>query len=270
MSIESNSQAADNSSEPESGDHRPGRGVYLLPNLITTASLFSGFYAIVAAIDGNFFHAAMAIFVAMVCDGLDGRIARWTNTQSAFGKEYDSLADMVSFGLTPSIVAYQWGVERIAEYGHLWGRFGWLASFFYAVCAALRLARFNVREAKDKRFFEGLPSPSAAACVAGTIWVFSEYEVTGLPKLILSFVVTATMGALMVSRFSYFSGKHLNLRGKVPWASLALVPLGYMFFVAYGPAKTLLTAFGCYAASAPVLWIWRKTRRKRRAQTHVS
>jgi CDP-diacylglycerol--serine O-phosphatidyltransferase len=241
--------------------------VYLLPNLITTASLFSGFYAIVAAIDGHFSRAAAAIFVAMICDGLDGRIARWTNTQSAFGKEYDSLSDMVSFGLTPSIVVYQWGVERIAEYGKLWGRFGWLASFFFAVCAALRLARFNIREAKDKRFFEGLPSPSAAGCVAGTIWVLSEYEVTGLPKLILSFVVTATMGALMVSKFSYWSGKDLNLRGKVPWASLALVPLGYMFFVAYGPAETLLTAFGTYAASAPLLWVWRRLRRKRRDAT---
>jgi CDP-diacylglycerol--serine O-phosphatidyltransferase len=264
MNIDSESQMTPASLEPDGPDSRPGRGVYLLPNLITTASLFSGFYAIVAAIDGHFSRAAMAIFVAMICDGLDGRIARWTNTQSAFGKEYDSLSDMVAFGLTPSIVAYQWGVERIAEYGKLWGRFGWLASFFYAVCAALRLARFNVREAKDKRYFEGLPSPSAAACVAGTIWVLSEYEVTGLSRLILSFVVTATMGALMVSKFSYWSGKDLNLRGKVPWASLALVPLGYMFFVAYGPAETLLTAFGTYAASAPLLWVWRRVRRLRR------
>jgi len=264
MNIDADSQLPPDSTETDVADSRPGRGVFLLPNLITTASLFSGFYAIVAAIDGHFSRAALAIFVAMICDMLDGRIARWTNTQSAFGKEYDSLSDMVSFGLTPSIVAYQWGVERIAEYGKLWGRFGWLASFFYAVCAALRLARFNVRESKDKRFFEGLPSPSAAACVAGTIWVLSEYEVTGLSRLILSFVVTATMGALMVSKFSYWSGKDINLRGKVPWASLALVPLGYMFFVAYGFAETLLTAFGSYAASAPLLWVWRRLRRKRR------
>jgi CDP-diacylglycerol--serine O-phosphatidyltransferase len=264
MNIESQSPTSEDTDVQSGTDQRPGRGVYLLPNLITTASLFSGFYAIVAAIDDNFERAAMAIFVAMVCDGLDGRIARWTHTQSAFGKEYDSLADMVSFGLTPSIVAYQWGVERIAEYGQQWGRFGWLASFFYAVCAALRLARFNVREAKDKRYFEGLPSPSAAGCVAGMIWVLSEFQVTGLPKLILCFVVTATMGALMVSKFSYWSGKNLNLRGKVPWASLALVPLGYIVFGAYGPAETLLTIFGVYAASAPLLWVWRKLRRKRR------
>ena len=264
MNIEPQSQNPDTKDEFDSLEQRPGRGVYLLPNLITTASLFSGFYAIVSAIDGYFPRAAMAIFIAMVCDGLDGRIARWTNTQSDFGKEYDSLSDMVSFGLAPSIVAYQWGVERIAEYGKLWEHFGWLASFFYAVCAALRLARFNVREAKDKRYFEGLPSPSAAGCVAGVIWVLSEYEVTGLPKLILCFLVTAGMGALMVSRFSYWSGKGLNLRGKVPWASLALVPLGYVFFVAFGFGETLLAAFGFYAASAPTIWVWRKLRRRRR------
>ncbi len=263
MNIESQSHitAPD---EPGTSARRPRRGVYLLPNLITTASLFFGFYSIVAAIDGHFSRAAIAIFVAMICDGLDGRIARWTHTQSAFGKEYDSLADMVSFGLTPSIVAYQWGVERISEYGPVWGRFGWLASFFYAVCAALRLARFNVREAKDKRYFEGLPSPSAAACVAGVIWVLSEFQVAGLPKLILCFTITAGMGALMVSKFSYWSGKDINLRGKVPWASLALVPLGYMFIVAFGPAEALLTAFGSYAASAPLFWVWRRIHRKRR------
>ena len=267
MSNESHSPSDDDGNDLlAAAELRPGKGIYLLPNLITTASLFSGFYAIVAAIDGNFPRAAVAIFIAMVCDTMDGRVARWTNTQSAFGKEYDSLADMVSFGLTPSIVAYQWGVERIAEYGQVWGRFGWLASFFFAVCAALRLARFNVREAKDKRFFEGLPSPSAAACVAGTIWVMSNYEVTGLPRLILCFVVTATMGALMVSKFSYWSGKDLNLRGKVPWASLALVPLVYIL-IAGGPAETLLATFGTYAASAPMIWVWRKLRRKRRDQS---
>ena len=137
-----------------------GRGIYLLPNLFTTAVLFSGFYAIVAATDGNFDRSGIAIFIAMVCDGLDGRIARWTNTQSEFGKEYDSLSDMVAFGLAPAVVAYQWGVAKIAEYGALWERLGWLATFFYAVCAALRLARFNSRSATaDKRYFEGLPSP---------------------------------------------------------------------------------------------------------------
>ena len=141
---------------------RPRRkGIYLLPNLLTTGCLFFGFYAVVAAIDKNFDHAGLAVFLAMICDTLDGRIARLTGTESAFGKEYDSLADMVAFGVAPAIVAYQWGMVRIAEYGHHWGRFGWLACFFYAVAAALRLARFNARSAgADKRYFEGLGSPS--------------------------------------------------------------------------------------------------------------
>ena len=142
------------------------RGIYILPNVMTTGCLFSGFYAIVAAIDGNFERAGIAVFVAMLFDGLDGRIARWTGTESAFGKEYDSLADMVAFGVAPAIVTYQWGVVRIAEYGDTWRRFAWIVAFFYAAAAALRLARFNARSASDKRFFEGLPSPSAAAAVA--------------------------------------------------------------------------------------------------------
>ena len=248
-------------------ENKPGRGVYLLPNLLTTGTLFSGFYAIVAAIDHNFSRAGMAVFVAMLFDGLDGRVARWTNTQSAFGKEYDSLSDMVAFGLAPSIVAYQWGVVRIAEYGKLWGRFGWLAAFFYAVCAAMRLARFNVKVAtSDKRYFEGLPSPSAAACAAGFIWISSEYELTGLPALILGFSVTALIGALMVSRFSYWSGKDLNLRGKVPVAYLVLVPIIYAIYAA-GPAEALLLTFGSYAVSAPLLWLWRFSRKRNAAQS---
>ena len=150
---------------------RPRRkGIYLLPNLLTTGCLFSGFYGIIAAIDKHFAPAGIAVFVAMIFDTLDGRMARLTHTETAFGKEYDSLADMVAFGLAPAIVSYQWGVVRIAEYGQAWGRFGWLAAFFYAVMAALRLARFNARSATaDKRYFEGLPSPSAAAIVAAFV-----------------------------------------------------------------------------------------------------
>ena len=166
-------------SDPQ--DARPrSKGIYLLPNLLTTACLFSGFYAVVAAIDKHFDNAGMAVFAAMVFDTLDGRIARLTRTETFFGKEYDSLADMVAFGLAPAIVAYQWGVVRIAEFGHHWGRFGWLACFFYAVAAALRLARFNARAASaDKRYFEGLPSPSAAAIVAAFIWFASAWPEPG-------------------------------------------------------------------------------------------
>lgn len=248
---------------PEQPEHAR-RGVYLLPNLFTTGTLFSGFYAIVAAIDGNFSRAGIAVFVAMVFDGLDGRVARWTNTQSDFGKEYDSLSDMVAFGVAPAIVVYQWGVERIAEYGRLWGRLGWLAAFFFAVAAALRLARFNARAAvADKRYFEGLPSPSAAATVAGAVWLASDHELGGLPALMLAFLVTIAIGALMVSRFSYYSGKEFNLRGRVPWAYAALLPLAYMV-VSLSPAEMLFALFGTYALSAPVYWAWRRLRRRRR------
>src|ERR1700761_508667 len=162
------------SMEPDSPPARPqARGIYLLPNLLTTGCLFSGFYAIVAAIDGNFERAGIAIFTAMLFDGLDGRVARLTSTETAFGKEYDSLADMVAFGIGPAIVSYQWGVARIAEYGKAWFRFGWLAAFFFAAAAAMRLAKFNSR-VQDKRYFEGLPSPSAAAVVAAFLWTSRE------------------------------------------------------------------------------------------------
>jgi CDP-diacylglycerol---serine O-phosphatidyltransferase len=243
---------------------RRSRGVYILPNLFTTGTLFAGFYAIVAAIDGNFSRAGIAVFIAMLCDGLDGRVARWTNTQSDFGKQYDSLSDMVAFGLAPAIVVYQWGVERIAEYGRIWGRLGWLAAFFYAVAAALRLARFNTRTAEvDKRYFEGLPSPSAAATVAGFIWLVSDTDFAGWPGLVLAFLLTVLIGALMVSRFSYWSGKDMNLRGRVPWAYAAVIPLIYVVISA-SPPQTLFALFGIYALSAPMFWVWRKLRRRSR------
>jgi CDP-diacylglycerol--serine O-phosphatidyltransferase len=231
------------------------RGIYLLPNLITTGALFAGFYAIVAAIDGNFERAGVAVFVAMVFDGLDGRVARWTSTESAFGKEYDSLSDMVSFGLAPAIVTYQWGVARITEYGSVWGRTGWLAAFFFAVAAGLRLARFNTRAATvDKRFFEGLPSPSAAAIVAAFVWFSSEWREPGLVGLIVAFVVTALAGALMVSRFSYYSFKEINPGGRIPFAYIALVPLTFVLITIKQPV-VLFTLFSIYALSGPVWWL---------------
>jgi len=242
-----------------------GRGIYLLPNLFTTAVLFSGFYAIVAATDGNFDRAGIAIFIAMVCDGLDGRIARWTNTQTEFGKEYDSLSDMVAFGLAPAVVAYQWGVARIAEYGALWGRIGWLATFFYAACAAIRLARFNARAATaDKRFFEGLPSPSAAALLAGFVWMLNDMQREGLRALIMAFGVAFIAGGLMVSRFPYVSGKDFNLNRRVPFAVLLLIPLGFVV-VGSSPPEMLFGMFGLFALSGPVLWAWRRIARGRRS-----
>lgn len=238
-----------------------GRGIYLLPNLMTTGCLFSGFYAIVAAIDHHFAPAGIAVFVAMIFDTLDGRIARATRTESLFGKEYDSLADMVSFGLAPSIVAYQWGVARISDFGHEWRQFGWLACFFYAVSAALRLARFNARAASaDKRYFEGLPSPSAAAVVAAFIWFSSGWREPGLVGLIAAFAITAIAGALMVSRFSYPSFKQFDLDGRIKFVYALLVPLWFAL-VAVDPPTMLLSMFSTYALSAPVLWLARRIRR---------
>src|ERR1700736_73785 len=249
--------------EPETQDDiKPRRkGIYLLPNLLTTGCLFSGFYGIVAAIDKHFAPAGIAVFVAMIFDTLDGRIARLTRTESFFGKEYDSLADMVAFGLAPAIVAYQWGVVRIAEYGHFWGRFGWLACFFYAVAAALRLARFNARAASaDKRYFEGLPSPSAAAIVAAFVWFFSKWHEPRLVGLIAAFVVTASAGALMVSRFGYPSFKQFDLDRRIRFVYMLLVPLVFVL-IAIDPPTMLLSIFGTYALSAPLLWVARRLRR---------
>jgi CDP-diacylglycerol--serine O-phosphatidyltransferase len=241
---------------------RPRRkGIYLLPNLLTTGCLFSGFYAVVAAIDKHFDHAGMAVFAAMIFDTLDGRIARLTHTESAFGKEYDSLADMVAFGLAPAIVAYQWGVVRIMEYGSHWGRFGWLACFFYAAAAALRLARFNARSASaDKRYFEGLPSPSAAAIVAAFVWFCSDWREPRLTGLIAAFVVTASAGALMVSSFGYPSFKQFDLDRRIRFVYMLLVPLT-IILIAVDPPTMLLSMFGTYALSAPVLWVGRRVRR---------
>ncbi|MGH8139085.1 MAG: CDP-diacylglycerol--serine O-phosphatidyltransferase [Steroidobacteraceae bacterium] len=246
--------------EPEEELKPRRKGIYLLPNLLTTGCLFSGFYAIVASIDKHFEHAGIAVFVAMIFDTLDGRIARLTRTESAFGKEYDSLADMVAFGLAPAIVAYQWGVVRIAEFGHYWGRFGWLACFFYTVAAGMRLARFNTRAAADKRYFEGLPSPSAAAIVAAFVWFSINFREPGLVGLIAAFVITASAGALMVSRFSYPSFKQFNLDRRIKFAYMLIVPL-FFVLVALDPPAMLLSMFSTYALSAPVLWVGRRIRR---------
>ena len=257
--------AAQEAAEPAPEGMRPRRkGIYLLPNLMTTGCLFSGFYGIVAAIDKHFDAAGKAVFIAMICDTLDGRLARLTKTESAFGKEYDSLADMVAFGLAPAIIAYQWGVVRIAEFGRYWGRFGWLACFFYAAAAALRLARFNARSATaDKRYFEGLPSPSAAAIVAAFIWFASAWPEPGLAGLIGAFVGTAFAGALMVSSFSFPSFKQFNLDRRIRFVYIVLVPV-FFVLIALEPPTMLLSMFGTYALSAPLLWVWRRLLRSTR------
>ncbi len=245
-------------------DHRPNstrrKGIYLLPNLLTTGGLFAGFYSIVASIDGNFQAAAWAIFVAMFVDGLDGRVARLTSTASEFGKEYDSLADMVSFGLAPAIVIYQWGVERLAEYGALWGRLGWLAAFLYVAAAAFRLARFNTNTGQDRRFFQGLASPAAAAGVAAMVWLATHYGIDGLTALVSGITVTAIAGLLMMSRFAYMSFKDVSAGKRVRFANLLLIPL-VIIVIAVAPQVTIFALFLVYAASGPAAWLWRRRKR---------
>jgi CDP-diacylglycerol---serine O-phosphatidyltransferase len=238
------------------------RGIFLLPNILTTCCLGSGFFAIVSAINGDFSRAGAAVFVAMLFDGLDGRVARWTGTESQFGKEFDSLADMVAFGLAPALLAYQWGAARLTEYGQQWGRFGWLASFFYALCAALRLARFNTRSGgADKRFFEGLPSPSAAALVAAFVWFSHEWRAPGLTGLAVAFGITAIAGALMVSGFPYPSLKQVDWDRRIKLAYAVIVPT-FLILIAAEPPTMLLAMFASFAASAPALSLWRRLRRR--------
>ncbi|MFT6430236.1 MAG: CDP-diacylglycerol--serine O-phosphatidyltransferase [Halopseudomonas sp.] len=232
------------------------RGIYLLPNLFTTAALFSGFYAIVSAMDGNFANASIAIFVAMVLDGLDGRVARLTNTQSAFGAEFDSLSDMVAFGVAPALVVFSWALADL-------GKVGWVFSFIYLAGAALRLARFNTHIGdEDKRFFTGLASPSAAGLVAGMVWALSDFGVDGGDISFLVGLLTALAGLMMVSNVRYYSFKDLDLKGRVPFFVILLVVLVFAV-ISTDPSRILWLIFIAYTASGPLqaLWRWRKTKK---------
>ena len=229
----------------DSGQQKSHRGIYLLPNMITTAGMFSGFYAIVAAMDGRFEAAAVAIFIAMVLDGLDGRVARLTNTQSEFGVQYDSLADMVSFGLAPALVVYEWSLKFMVSVG--WAKFGWLAAFIYAASAALRLARFNSQVATaEKAYFRGLPSPSAAGVLAGLVWAATDFGLMGESMVYVAFVLTVSMGLLMVSNIRYYSFKELNFKNRVPFVVILIVMLVYAF-ASIDPPKVLFSGFLIYA-----------------------
>jgi CDP-diacylglycerol---serine O-phosphatidyltransferase len=243
------------------------RGIYLLPNLFTTAGLFAGFYAIVAAMAGHFQPAAIAVFVAMLMDGLDGRIARLTHTESAFGKEYDSLSDMVSFGLAPALVMYEWAFKDMVNFGWAWGKIGWLGAFFYAITAALRLARFNVRTGVvDKRYFQGLPSPAAAGIIAATVWLGVDLSIPGPALVIPAYVLTVAAGALMVSSIGFYSFKDFNLHGRVPFSTILIVPIA-IIVISFSPPDVLFIVFFVYACSGPVMALWRLRRRlaRRRA-----
>jgi len=255
---------------PTSSDHAAGkpddqsksptkrrRGIYLLPNLFTTAALFAGFYAILAANAGRFEAASLGIFAAMLLDGFDGRVARMTNTQTEFGAEYDSLSDMVAFGVAPALVAYEWALGGL-------GKLGWLAAFIYTACAALRLARFNTQVGiADKRYFQGLASPSAAAIIAGAVWIGHDNGIDGSNvSLILAFL-TAGGGLLMVSNFRYHSFKVLDVQGRVPFMFIVLAMLGFALVVLDPPIVLFLMFLG-YAISGPVFTLVRRRQRRGR------
>lgn len=245
-----------------SNDTQRSRGIYLLPNLFTTSGLFAGFYAIVAAQRADFEYAAIAVFIAMIMDGLDGRVARLTNTQSAFGAEYDSLADIVSFGIAPSLVVYSWGLSSL-------GKPGWIVAFFYAAATALRLARFNsTLQTQDKRYFQGLPCPSAAGLIAAMVWVAHDYGMPGQKLWVIAAIVTLITGALMVSTIHYYSFKEIDLKGHVPFVAVLAVLLIFICVSIY-PPLVLLVGFGLYVLSGPIIslrhrWVaWRRLKKLR-------
>ncbi len=241
--------------EPSENPKPRRRGIYLLPNLLTTATLFGGFYAILAAMSGRFEAAAIAIFIAMIADGLDGRVARMTNTQSDFGAEYDSLADMVAFGLAPALVIYLWALSGL-------GKFGWLAAFVYTAGTALRLARFNTQVGTaDRRYFQGLASPASAAIMAGAVWVGVEHGFDGKDVAWGACFITLATGLLMVSNVRYSSFKEIDFRGKVPFIALVAVMLGFAI-VLWQPSLVLfLLSFG-YAISGPILTLTQLKQRR--------
>ncbi|MDQ2069436.1 CDP-diacylglycerol--serine O-phosphatidyltransferase [Natronospira bacteriovora] len=240
------------------------RGIYLLPNLFTTAAMFAGFFAMIAAMNGEFRAAGVAVLVAMVLDGVDGRVARLTGTESEFGREYDSLSDLVSFGLAPAMIVYNWGMGVLGdEPWWWWAQISWLVAFFFAVAAALRLARFNTRAATtDRRYFQGLPSPSAAACIAFGAWLLAQLELHTAFMLPVVYLLAVAIAALMVSNFSYYSFKDLDLAGgRVPFTYAILIPSSFIL-IALAPAPVLFAGFFLYALSGPVLALWRRYYRR--------
>jgi CDP-diacylglycerol--serine O-phosphatidyltransferase len=227
------------------------RGIYLLPNLFTTGALFAGFYAIVQAMNGKFEHASVAIFIAMILDGLDGRVARMTHTQSEFGAEYDSLSDMVSFGVAPALVIYEWALKGM-------GKWGWFAAFIYCVATALRLARFNTNhDIIDKHYFQGLPSPAAAALVAGFVWVMLDMGFNGELMHWPAAILAVFAGLSMVSNLPFYSFKDINMRKSVPFLVIFLAALFFLLVFSYPPG-VLFIIFLCYTLSGFVMWFLRR------------
>jgi len=238
------------------------RGIYLLPNLITTAALFAGFYGIVAATQGKFEQASVAIFIAMILDALDGRVARMTNTQSEFGAEYDSLADMGSFGLAPALVMYEWSLSSLVNVSFPMGKLGWLAAFLFVASAALRLARFNTKASNtDKRYFQGLPSPAAAGVVVGFVWACFDNGISGESVALIALPIIVFAGLMMVSNVSYYSFKDIDFHNKVPFVAMLVVVMVFVFS-AIDPPISLFGCFMAYALSGPVISVLRRFKKR--------
>ncbi|HLQ84805.1 MAG TPA: phosphatidylcholine/phosphatidylserine synthase [Salinisphaeraceae bacterium] len=248
--------------QPPSRQQR--RGIYLLPNIFTTGTLFGGFYAIIAATQGHFGMAAVGIFVAMMMDMMDGRVARLTHTESDFGVQYDSLADLVAFGLASSLVAYLYSLQTLTAYGEVIGKLGWLAAFFYAAAAALRLARFNITRAApvEKKAFIGLPSPAAAGLLVGFVWAGSDFDIDGATLVIPVFLLTIAAGLLMVSNIRFQSFKELKFGERVPFTYILLM-VALLVLVMLDPPRVLFAGFFLYAISGPLGAVYKRRRRKR-------
>ena len=242
------------------------RGIYLLPNLITTAALFAGFYGIVAATQDKFEQACVAIFIAMILDALDGRVARMTNTSTEFGAEYDSLADMGSFGLAPALVMYEWSLSSLVNVSFTLGKLGWLAAFLYVASGALRLARFNTKASStDKRYFQGLPSPAAAAVVVGFVWACFDNGIKGDDVAMVALPIIVFAGLMMVSNISYYSFKDVDFHNKVPFMAMLVVVMVFVF-AAIDPPITLFSGFMIYALSGPVISVLRRFKKRGRVE----
>lgn len=242
--------------------HRP-RGIYLLPNLFTIGSIFAGFFSIVSALKGSYDTAAITIFIAMIMDSLDGKVARLTNTMTSFGEAFDSMADMVSFAVAPAFLAYTWILSEL-------GKFGWIAAFVYTVAVALRLARFNTQaDSTAKRYFQGIPCPAAAAIVSGLVWICFDYDFTGKIAALTLAIAMLIVGVLMVSNIRYRSFKDVEFKNHVRFVVILLMVLA-IALVAIDPAKVLLLIFVGYAVSGPIATIWglRQKRRLRKLSSH--
>jgi CDP-diacylglycerol--serine O-phosphatidyltransferase len=253
----------------EPGDKKIHKGVYLLPNALTTGAMFAGFYSIIAGINGHYIAAAVAVVIAGVLDGLDGRVARLTNTQSDFGVQYDSLSDLISFGLAPALLAFNWSLSSLRDISPLAGKLGWLAAFLFAACAALRLARFNTQVAKsDKTYFQGLASPAAAGTLVSTVWFFADQGIAGPSVRWLMLFETVLLGLLMFSRVRYFSFKTWPLGDRIPIGFLFLLVLLFVL-LAIDPPTVFMILGVVYVVSGLVVTLlgrqqWKSRRRARR------